>query len=52
MFIGNGEGKGIIPFVDEFPRETKLYKMMTTKVDEVRAEEIADQRAVAKENTA
>ncbi|OMD35657.1 VirB4-like conjugal transfer ATPase, CD1110 family [Paenibacillus odorifer] len=51
MFIGNGEGKGIIPFVDEFPRETKLYKMMTTKVDEVRAAEIADRRA-AKENTA
>ncbi|GAK43405.1 hypothetical protein TCA2_5902 [Paenibacillus sp. TCA20] len=36
MFIGNGEGKGIVPFHDEFPRDTKLYKMMTTKVDEVR----------------
>lgn len=36
MFIGNGEGKGIVPFHDEFPRDTQLYKMMTTKVDEVR----------------
>ncbi|WP_433946994.1 VirB4-like conjugal transfer ATPase, CD1110 family [Paenibacillus sp. SN-8-1] len=46
MFIGNGEGKGIVPFHDEFPRDTKLYKMMTTKVEEVRKEE------VERENTA
>lgn len=39
MFIGNGEGKGIVPFHDEFPRDTRLYKMMTTKVDEVREAE-------------
>jgi len=28
-------GNSIIPFVDEFPKDTKLYKMMTTKVEEV-----------------
>ncbi|MEG2983594.1 MAG: ATP-binding protein [Peptostreptococcaceae bacterium] len=31
LFCGNS----IIPFVDKFPRDTKLYKMMTTKVDEI-----------------
>ncbi|WP_068612499.1 VirB4-like conjugal transfer ATPase, CD1110 family [Paenibacillus tuaregi] len=31
LFVGNG----IIPFKDEFPRNTKLYNMMTTKVEEV-----------------
>lgn len=28
-------GKSIIPFVDKFPTDTNLYKMMTTKPDEV-----------------
>ena len=28
-------GDSIIPFVDKFPKNTKLYSMMTTKVDEV-----------------
>jgi type IV secretory pathway VirB4 component len=28
-------GNSIIPFVDKFPQETKLYRMMTTKVEEV-----------------
>ena len=28
-------GKSIMPFVDEFPNDTKLYKMMTTKLGEV-----------------
>lgn len=27
-------GKDIIPFIDEFPRDTKLYRAMTTKVGE------------------
>lgn len=27
-------GGSIIPFVDDFPRDTKLYKMMTTKLEE------------------
>ena len=31
MFAGNS----IIPFVDKFPNDTKLYQMMTTKLDEV-----------------
>lgn len=31
MFAGNS----IIPFVDKFPNDTKLYRMMTTKLDEV-----------------
>ncbi|WP_017815225.1 VirB4-like conjugal transfer ATPase, CD1110 family [Paenibacillus shenyangensis] len=48
MFIGNGEGKGIIPFEDEFPKDTKLYGMMTTKVSEVRQEELM----LEQENTA
>mgnify|MGYP000974093590 CR=1 FL=1 len=28
-------GKSIVPFIDKFPHNTKLYEMMTTKVDEV-----------------
>lgn len=28
-------GKSIVPFVDSFPTDTSLYKMMTTKPDEV-----------------
>lgn len=28
-------GKSIIPFIDKFPTDTKLYKAMTTKPDEV-----------------
>ncbi len=31
MFAGNS----IIPFIDKFPNDTKLYQMMTTKLDEV-----------------
>lgn len=28
-------GKSIIPFKDKFPKNTQLYRMMTTKIDEV-----------------
>lgn len=28
-------GKTIVPFVDKFPKDTQLYKVMTTKPDEV-----------------
>lgn len=28
-------GKSIVPFVDKFPNDTKLYKMMTTKIEEI-----------------
>lgn len=28
-------GKSIIPFIDHFPKDTQLYRMMTTKIDEV-----------------
>ena len=28
-------GNSIVPFKDEFPKETELYKMMTTKIEEV-----------------
>ena len=28
-------GNAIVPFKDEFPKETELYKMMTTKLEEV-----------------
>ena len=41
----SGEGEGllfygsmILPFVDQFPRDTKLYKIMTTKPGEMQAE--------------
>lgn len=35
-------GKSIIPFVDKFPSDTQLYKMMTTKIDEVIRQEEAN----------
>ncbi|MBR1442877.1 MAG: DUF87 domain-containing protein [Firmicutes bacterium] len=35
LFAGNS----IIPFIDEFPNDTKLYRMMTTKLDEVVGQE-------------
>ena len=28
-------GKSIVPFIDRFPTDTKLYQMMTTKIEEV-----------------
>ena len=31
LFAGNS----VIPFIDEFPTDTRLYKMMTTKLEEV-----------------
>jgi hypothetical protein len=41
----SGEGEGllfygnvILPFVDRFPKDTELYKAMTTKLSEVAAE--------------
>ena len=41
----SGEGEGllfygnvILPFVDHFPRDTELYRLLTTKPDEVRKE--------------
>lgn len=30
-------GKSIVPFVDSFPTDTELYRMMTTKLEEVTA---------------
>lgn len=33
-------GKSIVPFVDKFPTDTKLYKVMTTKPDEVNLNEV------------
>ena len=34
-------GKSIVPFIDKFPVDTKLYKVMTTKPDEmITSEEI------------
>lgn len=29
-------GNSIIPFIDKFPKNTELYEMMTTKVDEIK----------------
>lgn len=37
LFVGNA----ILPFVDQFPTDTQLYKLMTTK-----PEEIAEQQAI------
>ena len=31
-------GNVILPFVDHFPRDTELYRLLTTKPDEVRRE--------------
>ena len=28
-------GGSIVPFIDNFPKDTRLYKAMTTKVDEI-----------------
>ena len=28
-------GKSIVPFIDRFPTDTDLYRMMTTKIEEV-----------------
>lgn len=50
-FVTNsGEGEGllfygntIIPFKDKFPKETKLYKIMTTKVSDLAAQEKGNQ---------
>lgn len=36
LFYGNT----ILPFVDHFPRETELYKIMTTKPDEMKPEDL------------
>ena len=33
LFYGNT----IIPFVDRFPKDTELYRIMTTKPDEVQS---------------
>lgn len=37
-------GKAIVPFIDKFPSNTKLYKVMTTKPEEVEAAEEAGLR--------
>ena len=39
-------GKSIVPFIDQFPKDTELYKMMSTKPEEVTA-----QPAEAEENS-
>lgn len=44
LFAGNS----IIPFIDNFPSDTKLYQMMTTKLDEVAKRE-AEEREEDKE---
>ena len=31
-------GKSIVPFIDQFPKDTELYKMMSTKLEEVTAQ--------------
>lgn len=31
-------GKAIVPFIDKFPTNTKLYKVMTTKPDEIKVD--------------
>jgi len=34
-------GKSIVPFIDKFPTDTDLYRMMTTKIEEVTKNEFA-----------
>ena len=56
----SGEGEGllfygnvILPFVDRFPKDTALYRAMTTKLSEVVPEqEEREDNADAAENTA
>lgn len=31
-------GKSIVPFVDDFPKDTELYRMMTSKIEELTAQ--------------
>ena len=38
--VGPGQGliyngKDIVPFIDDFPKETELYRIMTTKPDDI-----------------
>ena len=35
LFAGNS----IVPFIDKFPIDTELYSMMTTKVEEIAAQQ-------------
>jgi hypothetical protein len=35
-------GDCVIPFIDKFPTNTKLYSMMTTKLDEIEASKEKD----------
>ncbi|MDD2433211.1 MAG: ATP-binding protein [Clostridia bacterium] len=39
-------GNSIIPFIDKFPQDTKLYRLMTTKVDEVSQIEKAKKKKI------
>lgn len=41
-------GKSIVPFIDNFPQDTKLYKMMTTKIEEVVEREEEEREEIAK----
>lgn len=41
-------GKSIVPFIDNFPQDTKLYKMMTTKIEEVVEREEEEREELAK----
>lgn len=36
-------GGSILPFDDEFPKETELYQLMTTKLEEVRRPQVANE---------
>jgi hypothetical protein len=38
-------GQAIIPFMDEFPQNTRLYEMMSTNATESLAESVANERA-------
>lgn len=38
LFAGNS----IVPFIDKFPSDTELYQMMTTKVEEIAAQQVKD----------
>ena len=37
LFYGNV----IVPFVDRFPKDTEMYKLMTTKPNEIKGENAA-----------
>ena len=48
LFAGNS----IVPFIDNFPKQTQLYRMMTTKIEEVSEKSVKDNSELESEKEA